>query len=394
MLRMSHAPSELASAVDMARRMPPLSNHVDRVGGFRRPAWLNSALLTVSVWTAVGLFQAVPDLFDGFLWEETVGKVLEAWAWALLTPAILLIDRKLSARHPNVFRLGLFHLLLSIPFSLAHTVLSGLLFYPIEEIWWNPLLSTEFGIYFFLGGWITYGAFIGILQTFKFYNRFMTSQVELERVGKRLVESHLNALRLQLEPHFLFNTLNSISSELAAHPELAREMIEDLGALLRQSLDCQGNREITLARELALLDHYLAIQKLRFGDRIDIRVEAEPEALSAMVPSMFLQPLVENAVRHGLEGRLSGGNIIVSARLVDDHLRVEVIDDGVGLPPGWRMESCAGLGIRVTRERLQALYPDPGEHDFTISRHRHAGTEVAIRIPLHRIGAETRGLAS
>lgn len=362
----------------------------------RRP-WrvkLTPAMLIFLLWTAVGVFIAVPDMLDGFRWTETVGKFVEAWTWALLTPAILLVDRKLTAANQNVLRIAAAHLALSIPFSLAHTYLAGLILYPIPEIWWNPIRNTEFAIYFYLGGWGTYCAIIGVLQTFKYYNRFMGSQVELARVEKRLVESHLNALRLQLEPHFLFNTLNAISSELAANPELAREMIEDLGALLRHSLECQGSREITLAQELALLDRYLAIQKLRFGERIEIRVEVEPAALSALVPSMFLQPLVENAIRHGLEGRMSGGTVRVSARQVDDQLHISVLDDGVGLPPHWAIETSAGLGIGVTRERLQALYPEPDDHDFTVSRRQGAGTEVAIRIPLHRTGVDARDVAA
>jgi signal transduction histidine kinase len=360
-----------------------------------RRAWrvkLMPAMLIFGLWTAVGVFIAVPDMLDGFKWSETIGKFAEAWAWALLTPAILLVDRRLTSADHSVVRIAVTHLVLSIPFSVTHTYLAGLILYPIPAIWWNPLRSTEFAIYFYLGGWGTYCAIIGVLQTFKYYNRYLSSQVELARVEKRLVESHLNALRLQLEPHFLFNTLNAISSELAANPELAREMIEDLGVLLRQSLDCQGSKEITLAQELALLDRYLAIQKLRFGDRIAVQIEVEPATLSAMVPSMFLQPLVENAIRHGLEGRLSGGHIIVSAGHVDDQLHVRVLDDGVGLPPQWRIETSAGLGINVTRERLQALYAEPDGHEFTVSRRKGEGTEVAIRIPLHSIGAEARGI--
>lgn len=378
--------------------MPPPMGLLYPPGGIvvhrARQVKLMPAILIFLVWTAVGVFLAVPDMLDGFKWTETVGKFVEAWTWALLTPAILLVDRRLTSTTQNVVRIAATHLALSIPFSVAHTYLAGLVLYPISEIWWNPLRNTEFAIYFYLGGWGTYCAIVGVLQTFKYYNRFMGSQIELARVEKRLVESHLNALRLQLEPHFLFNTLNAISSELAANPELAREMIEDLGALLRHSLECQGSREITLAQELALLDRYLAIQKLRFGDRIEIRVDVDPATLSAMVPSMFLQPLVENAIRHGLEGRMSGGTVRVSAAQIDDQLHIAVLDDGVGLPPQWAIETSAGLGIGVTRERLQALYQQPGGHDFTISRRKGAGTEVTIRIPLHRTGAEVRDFAA
>ncbi|WP_168355819.1 sensor histidine kinase [Sphingomonas gei] len=352
------------------------------------------ALLIFLLWTAVGVFIAVPDMVDGFQWNETIGKFVEAWSWALLTPAILLVDRKLTARYQSVVRVAAAHLVLSIPFSLVHTYLAGLILYPIPSVSWSPIRSTEFAVYFYLGGWGTYCAIIGVLQTFKYYNRYMSSQVELARVEKRFVESHLNALRLQLEPHFLFNTLNAISSELGADPELAREMIEDLAVLLRQSLDCQGSKEITLAQELALLDRYLAIQKLRFGDRIQVQIQVESATLSAMVPSMFLQPLVENAIRHGLEGRLNGGSILVSAEHVDDQLHIKVLDDGVGLPPLWGIETSAGLGISVTRERLRALYAEPGGHAFAVARRKGGGTEVAIRIPLHGNGAEARGIAA
>lgn len=347
-------------------------------------AWRGrTALAVVALWTAVGMFQAVPDMLDGFKWNETIGKLIEAWSWALLTPAILWVDRRLTKASESAIRLAAAHLALSIPFSLVHTYLTGILLYPIPTISWNPLRSTEFTIYFYLGGWVTYCAFAGALQAFKFHNSLLMSQLELERVEKRLVESRLNALRLQLEPHFLFNTLNAISCELDADPVLAREMIEDLGTLLRRSLDCQDRAEVTLAQELALLDHYIAIQKLRFGDRIRITVKAQPAALPAMVPSMLLQPLVENAVRHGLEGRLTGGRISVSAELAGDQLHIAIRDDGLGLPSAWQMESCTGLGLRVTRERLEALYPEPGAHTFTMARRKRGGTEVAIRMPAH-----------
>lgn len=340
-----------------------------------------------ALWTAVGLFQAAPDALRDFQWPPFAGKLIAAWTWALLTPLVLFIDRRLSSTRQSIFRIALAHFLLSVPFSLVHTYLSAVLEYPIDAIWWNPLKNEDFTIFYFLGDWTTYIAFVGTLQALRFHDRFKTSQVELEKVEKTLLASRLNALRLQLEPHFLFNSLNTISSELSANPELAREMIEDLGALLRHSLDCQGDPEITLAQELAVLDHYLSIQRLRFGKRIDIRIDVEPAALSTMIPSMLLQPLVENAIRHGIESRVSGGMVAVSARLSGDFLQIEVLDDGVGLPRDWRMDACAGLGLRVTRERLEALY-SPGGHEFTIGRREGGGTKVTVRLPLDKTGQD------
>jgi LytS/YehU family sensor histidine kinase len=227
-----------------------------------------------------------------------------------------------------------------------------------------------------------YAALVGILEALRFYNNYVTGQLQLERVQKSLVESRLIALRLHLEPHFLFNALNAISSEVAENPRLAREMIGDLGALLRRSLDCKDRAEIPLAQELAVLEHYLAIQRVRFGDRITFTVDVDPEALAIPVPSMLLQPLVENAIRHGLEGRTTGGTIRISAVLAEGELKLEVTDDGVGLPCGWDSAAAAGHGLRVTRERLAALYPEAGEACFNISVRKSGGTEVSIRIPL------------
>ncbi|PCD03617.1 histidine kinase [Sphingomonas spermidinifaciens] len=342
-----------------------------------------SVLAVIAIWTAAGVFQAVPDMIGGIRWDEVFAKFVETWSWALLTPAILLVDRALTRANPQVLRLAVAHLLLSVPFSIVHTYVAAVILYPVPSIWWNPLRSADFGVYFYLGGWITYCAFVGVLQALKFHGRLLISQVELERVEKRLVETRLDALRLQLEPHFLFNSLNAISSEVAANPALAREMIEDLGALLRHSLDCQNRTEISLAQELALLDRYIAIQKHRFGERIQFRIEADPATLGALVPSLFLQPLVENSVRHGLERRLGGGEVVVTADRVGDELEVRVADDGVGLPPHWLPDGSAGLGVRVTRERLQALYGGSGGHEFSIARRPEAGTEVRIRLPYH-----------
>ena len=185
------------------------------------------AVIVIGIWTAVGAFLAVPDILHmGFEWPYFLSKIVDAWAWVLLIPALLLIDRRLASMEQGSFRLTIVLLLLSIPTSLVHTLLSSLLTYPVEEIWWNPLRSAEFAKYYFLGSWLTYCALVAIWQAFKFYSRLLVSRLELERVERRLVEANLNALRLQLEPHFLFNALNTISSEVVTDPKLAGEMIE------------------------------------------------------------------------------------------------------------------------------------------------------------------------
>jgi two-component system LytT family sensor kinase len=363
--------------------------HVDGVLKPPRFMRLRQAVIILVVWTAIGAFLAVPDALNGFQWNFFIAKLIDAWAWALLTPALLLIDRRLASIEHDILRLAVLFLLVSIPASLIHAYLAGFLLLPIANVWWNPLIDHKYFIYYFLGGWQTYCAFVGIVQAIKYYNRLLTSRLQLERVEKRLIESRLNVLRLQLEPHFLFNALNTISSEVGANPALARDMIGDLGILLRRSLDCKDRAEIPLAQELALLDHYIAIQNIRFGDRIEFRIEIESEALSVLVPSMLLQPLVENAIRHGIDGRLSGGVIEILAKRANNQLHIQVLDDGVGLPRNWQMDTSVGLGVQVTRERLIALYPNLDEEALTIQPRMGGGTEVSICVPLSRAGGAT-----
>lgn len=333
------------------------------------------------VWTAVGAFQAIPDTFKGFQWLQFTAKLIEAWTWMLLTPGLLLIDRSLAAMKQTAARLTLVALVFSVPMSLLHTYLCGLLLYPLTAMWWNPLRNSDFAIYYFVSSWLTYSAAIGMLQAFRYHHRFFRSQLDVERLERRLVETRLNLLYLQLEPHFLFNALNTISGELTANPHLARDMIENLGALLRQSIDCEDRHKCPLAQELALLERYLAIQRVRFGDRMDVRIEVDRETLGAEVPPMLLQPLIENAIRHGIEKKIGGGAIVVSAERADAYLLIRILDNGPGFSRGWRPEQATGLGLRTTRERLEALYPGDVGARLAMSRRVDGVTEVEIRIP-------------
>jgi len=370
------------------RRSDLRSLNLNAVRGRPWPILVQRAALVVLAWTAVGIVQFIPVLLAGFHSANLMDKVLDAWAWALLTPAILLVNRKSSSRDTSIISLGLLWFIAAIPFSITHAYLTGLISYPIKAITWSPLRDKSYLVFYVLGSWQTFFAIVGVLLASRYYNRFLTSDLKLERVEKTLIEARLNALRLQLEPHFLFNALNAISSELSTNQKLARDMIEDLGVLLRQSLDCKDRMEITLAQELTLLEHYLSIQRVRFAERLEIRMEIEPASLSRLVPPMLLQPLVENAIRHGIERRMSGGTITVSSAITGDQLEIHVLDDGVGVPRNWRMENSSGLGVRVTRERLEALYPECGDDCFVIHRREPRGTDVAIRIPLHSSESE------
>ncbi len=164
-----------------------------------------------------------------------------------------------------------------------------------------------------LWSWLVYWVIFGVRQTFRYYQHYLASELRLERMERSFSEARLNALRMQLDPHFLFNALNTISSQVERDPRLARTMIEHLGDLLRLSLDARDRQEIPLAEELAFLDHYVAIQKIRFAENLRIEIQVAPEVKYALVPCLIVQPLVENAIRHGISRRASGGTVTVTA---------------------------------------------------------------------------------
>jgi LytS/YehU family sensor histidine kinase len=161
-------------------------------------------------------------------------------------------------------------------------------------------------------------------------------------------------------------------------------MIGHLGDLLRLSLESKDRQEVPLAEEMAFLEHYLAIQKIRFGDSLRIETDIAPDVKFTAVPSLFVQPLVENAIRHGISRRSSGGTVMVTAQRVEDRVEIRVSDDGVGLPPDWTLENCSGLGLSITRERVAGLHPNEKSR-FAVTRRSGGGTEVAISLPFHLV---------
>jgi LytS/YehU family sensor histidine kinase len=254
---------------------------------------------------------------------------------------------------------------------------------------WSGMASTRFLATLFQGllwSWLVYWVIFGVQQTFHYYQRYLASELRLARMERSFSEARLNALRMQLDPHFLFNALNTISAQVDRDPRLARTMIEHLGDLLRLSLDARDKQEIPLAEELAFLDHYVAIQKIRFAEHLRIEIQIDPEVKYALVPSLIVQPLVENAIRHGISRRGSGGTVTVTVGRGTRHVEIRVVDDGVGLPAGWTLETSLGTGLSVTRERILGLHAD-GNCRFFVRPRTGGGTEVEISLPLRFAGA-------
>jgi len=223
---------------------------------------------------------------------------------------------------------------------------------------------------------------VAVAQIVLYYTEFREREAESAQLETRLAQAQLQILRAQIEPHFLFNTLSSIATLATRDPGSAERMTLKLAGLLRVSLDCASSQEVPLQQELELLQNYLDIQQTRFCDRLKITMSVDPDLLSAAVPSLILQPLVENAIHHGIERSARPGQIDITAARENGCIRIEIADNGVG----YGGEEGNGLGLSNTRARLQQLYGN--QHAFRIDNAEGNGCRVTLTLPLFRTGKE------
>ena len=225
----------------------------------------------------------------------------------------------------------------------------------------------------------TFWAMVGVAHALVFYRRSKDRERRGLELRSQLTQARLQALRMQLNPHFLFNTLNSIASLVYDQPRVADEMIGSLSDLLRLTLTAPDRQEITLREELDFLDQYLFIEQTRFGEKLRVEKDLEPAALDAMAPILILQPLVENALKHGIEAQLAPGVVRIAARRAGDFLRLEVTDNGRGLARAKGGKVVEGVGLGNTRARLRELYEERGSLAFGAPP--EGGFSVSIQIP-------------
>jgi two-component system LytT family sensor kinase len=345
-------------------------------------------------WTMLGLFFASQDYALG---DERVTFTLALkWAmprwylWGLLAPLIAAVDRWIGRDRSIGVRLAL-----HVPLGLAWTALALTI-----RLYLRPLIGTDWPssmAFYFLerAYWdlLIYAVIVGVAIARDYAARARTHeqdahrlQLESVELQRHLAEARLQSQRSQLQPHFLFNALNTMSSLTETDPKTARRLMEQLGQLLRVSLRHAATPLVTLAEELTFLDDYLAIESVRFEGRISVSARADDDTLDALVPSFLLQPLVENAIRHGVGPRLSGGRIAVTAVREETRLLLRVSDDGLGLSPDWSARGDAGVGLRNTAARLEQIYA--GDHLFRVTPDASGGVEVRIELPLRLARAD------
>jgi two-component system, LytTR family, sensor kinase len=225
---------------------------------------------------------------------------------------------------------------------------------------------------------------LAVCFSFSYNRRFKERELQTADLKNELSQAQLRALQMQLQPHFLFNTLNSISALTYKNPKDANAMIAQLSELLRVLLAKEPDQEITLEEELSFLQTYLGIEQVRFQDRLNLDFNIEPETLKAYIPSLILQPLVENAIRHGISKRKGKGIIKINSKKIDENLMVQVNDNGLGLPVNSRggFVFNEGIGLKNTRNRLQKLYGSRHFFGIWTDEKDKGGVEITIIIPL------------
>ena len=336
-------------------------------------------------WSAVGVVFALPALSGGTPSRLALARSLaEWWSWGLLAPAIAAVVRRLPFDGRRSGRRLVAHALVGPTMAIGALYLSTVLSAVLGADAWSRLRDPALLAQALRGGFVwellIYGLIAGVAEAALNQRRYLSAALRMERLERSYADARLHTLRMQLDPHFLFNALNTISAEVARDGRLARAMIEHLAILLRLSLDERSRDAVPLADELAMLDHYLAIQRLRFGERLAVRYDVPADAAGAIVPSLLIQPLVENAIRHGIAPRLAGGVVEVAARRAGSRLLITVSDDGVGLPAGWIAGSREGVGLSVTRERVARFDPD-GRGEMAIRPRTGGGTELVLSLP-------------
>jgi two-component sensor histidine kinase len=362
------------------------------------PLSRREVVLVAGFWLVYGTLTVANRIFDrgpGPGFSPTSGFVLaavvEAVGWALLTPWIF----QLAARHgagrrrpADLALLAAVGLLVALGITLA----SGAVRHP------GPPGPPPSGPgrhgggppgppfwYGFLNALVIYLGVLaaGLARTYSL--RYQARRQQAVALQARLAEARLDALRRQLDPHFLFNTLNAISSLVERDPRGVRRMVARLAELLRASLDRADRPEIPLRDELALLERYLDIMRVRLQDRLEVSVEVDERVLDTPVPTLLLQPLVENAIRHGIEKRTDGGRIWIEGAESAGTLTLRVRDNG----PGAAVEAAEdGVGLWNTRARLQQLYGSA--HRFTLGPAEGGGTVAEVQLPIRQQRADVR----
>jgi signal transduction histidine kinase len=346
-------------------------------------------LLWFGFWTLIGLSFAFQFYISSakagleVTWRQAVSYALGDWyVFAVLSIPVVWLARRFDFESGNRARSLAVHLPASLVFSLAYMVLRAWV-----GRWQSEASFAEAFQPLLVKTWhfnlLIYWVIVAVSFAFDYYRKYRERELRTMELEKQLAQAKLQALQMQLNPHFLFNTLHSISSLMHQDVEAADGMITRLSDLLRTALDSSDTQEVTLRQELEFLQRYLEIEQTRFGRRLTVKTDVAPDTLDARVPNLILQPLVENAIRHGIEPHAKPGRVELRSQREAGTLVLEVCDNGAGL----RKDEPAGerVGLSNTRSRLRTLYGDA--HGFELRDAPGGGLLVRLIIPFRKEGS-------
>jgi signal transduction histidine kinase len=361
------------------------------------PIWKSGKawLLLIGLGATIGLMDASQAyLLFGALgrrvpWRRILIVDVSYWmTFAALVPAVFFLANRFRLDGPFRLRRILVHTIAAFAFVLVHFGVAA--FINVRPEIGETLLTRFFNMLrnYSAGNFLLYWAIVVIFYAMHYYHEVRQRELQAAQLQTSLTEARLQALRSQLNPHFLFNTLNTISVlALKGDQHAVMETLSRLSDLLRATLDDQRPQEIPLSEELGFLDGYLAIQRLRFADRLSVHYDIAPETVDALVPCMILQPLLENAVRHGMSEQGGTANITIRSCRDGDSLRLQVCDKGPGFGYGARVANTRGIGLANTEARLKQLYGI--KQEISYGTPDGAGGVVTISVPFHT--ADIRG---
>jgi two-component system, LytTR family, sensor kinase len=365
------------------------SNNED--GFLAKHRWWLRWIFFALVWTLLGVSFALSTYLGALQdnvqvsWKRALsGYLADFYLWGMLSPLIFRLARRFELRD-HFPRNLLIHLATSIVLSaFVLSAASPLVWYfgyvntvrnPTLWILWR---NNAFSPYYFHQGLTIYWTTLVVAHALHYYRGLREGEAKTAKLSAQLAQAQLQALKMQIHPHFLFNTLNSISALLHKDVEAADEMIARLGDFLRLTLKRSDAQTVDFEQELEFVRCYLDIEHIRFQDRLSVAMEIEPQTLKFMVPNLILQPIVENSVRHGVAKQVGPGRITIRARQESDRLILQVEDNGPGLKSDFN-GSTLGIGLSNTRARLEQFYGD--DFNFQIANANGRGVTVTLDIP-------------
>ena len=386
---MSYLSDPMASLETSGSRVSLEAIPHQSVSFYARHRWWLRWFLYFCVWTLLGVSFALSTYLGArqdnvqISWSRIIsGYLADFYLWGMLSPLIFLLARRFELRK-NFPRNLFIHIGTSI-------VLSGLVLSAASPLVWyfgyvnlarNPTLAilwrnNAFSAYYFHQGLTIYWTTLVVAHALYYYRGLRETEAQRETLTTQLAQAQLQALRMQIHPHFLFNTLNSISALLHKDVEAADRMIARLGDFLRLTLKRSDAQLVDFEQELEFLKCYLDIELIRFQDRLTVEIDIDPHALTALVPNLILQPIVENAVRHGIAKQTKHGHISIRAQRDGERLIMEVEDNGPGVNAN---ANGSGIGLNNTRARLEQFYGD--DFTFEIANSEKSGASVKLNVP-------------